>query len=218
MKLRAGAPRCLLVVAPHPDDETIGAHGLMARLGPRGTMLRVLVVTDGRASHPGSRAWPRARLVRERQRETRRAVRRLGVAAGGIRFLGLPDGSLAACADAARRLVAAAVRAAPKPLLVLSPSPTDDHPDHRAAAAAVAAARMAGVRRLAYPVWPAGRRLRSVRSLPLTAQERLAKRRAIRGYRTQTGRITDDPAGFAMTPAQIAAFSRPAETFVELPR
>lgn len=54
--------------------------------------------------------------------------------------------------------------------------------------------------------------------MPLTAQERLAKRFAIRGYRTQAGRITDDPAGFAMTRAQIAAFSGPVETFAEYRR
>ncbi len=68
---------------------------------------------------------------------------------------------------------------------------------------------------LAYPVWPAGLRPVGARALFLTAQERLAKRRAVRSYRTQVGCITDDPAGFAMTRAQIAAFTRPQEMFVE---
>ena len=89
------------------------------------------------------------------------------------------------------------------------------HPDHRSVARAVASARMAGVRRLTYPVWPAGTRPRGARAMPLTVQERLAKRRALRCYRTQAGMITDDPAGFAMTAAQINAFTRATEIFVE---
>ena len=215
MSVRIGTPRCLLVVAPHPDDETIGAHALIARLRRRGTQIRVVVVTDGAGSHRGSTAWPTARLVRERQRESRRAMRRIGVPAGKVCFLGLPDGALHTVALAARRRIVAAIRAAPKPLLVLAPAESDHHADHRVCAASVAAASRAGTRHLAYPVWPAGIPLRGQRALPLTAQERLAKRHAIRGYRTQAGRISDDPAGFAMTRHQIAAFSRPSETFVE---
>lgn len=215
MKLRIGAPRCLLVIAPHADDETIGAHALITRLRRRGVAVRVVVVTDGRASHPDSPRWPRARLVRERQRETRRAMRRIGVAAGNLTFLGLPDGGLLWVSDTVRRQLVRVFRQAPKPLLVVAPAASDDHPDHRVVAAGITAARIAGARRLAYPVWPAGRGLPGARLLSLSAQERLAKRQAIRGYRTQTGRITDDPAGFAMTRAEIAAFSRPVETFVE---
>lgn len=213
--LHLGRPRCVMVVAPHSDDETIGAHALMSRLVAGGVAVRVVVVSDGSASHPGSLRWPRARLVRERQRETRRAMRHLGVAAGSVAFLGLPDGRLDVAPAIAFGRIAAMLRRAPKPMLVVAPGPTDDHPDHRVVAAAVAAPRIAGVRRLTYPVWPAGNRLRGARLVRLTAQERLAKRRAIGGYRTQTGLITDDPRGFAMTRRQIALFGGPAETFVE---
>ena len=215
MRLRIGRPRSLLVVAPHADDETIGTYALMARLRRRGVTVRVLVVTDGHASHPNSRAWSRARLVRERQRETRRAVRRIGISAGHVAFLGLPDGQLAANPAAAHRGIAVAIRHIARPLLIVGPAPTDDHPDHRVVAAGVAGTRAAGIRRLAYPVWPAGAGLRGTRRLFLTTQERLAKRHAIRRYRTQTGWITDDPDGFAMTAGQIAAFSRPVEPFIE---
>lgn len=218
MRLRTGAPRALLVVAPHPDDETIGAFGLMTRLHRRGVQLRVLVVTDGGGSHPGSRLWPRARLVAERERETRRAMRRLGVPAGRVTFLRLPDGELPADPARVRRLVSRALRRAPRPLLVAAPAPSDDHADHRVVAGGVLARRSAGVRTLVYPVWPAGAGLRHARTLRLTAQERLAKRTAIRSYRTQAGRITDDPGGFAMSGAQIAAFSRPVEIFMEAHR
>ena len=208
---RARSPRSLLVVAPHADDETIAAYTLLSRLRRRGVLTRVIVVSDGGASHPSSPMWPRDRLVRERRRETRRAMGRIGVPAAAIRFLDLPDSRLFDHADAVRRHIARAACALPAPVLALTPSPSDAHPDHRVVAAA--ARRQAGIAWWTYPVWPAGQRLHGARSLPLSAQERLAKRQAIRSYRTQCGRITDDPSGFAMSPRQIAAFSRPQEVF-----
>lgn len=207
-------PRNLMVVAPHADDEAIGAYGWIARLRRRGIAVRILVVTDGAASHPSSRRWPPTRLIRERQRETRRELRRIGVTADRITFLGLPDGGLSAMAPLARKPIAGAVRRAPVPLTLLGPAAGDDHPDHRIVADALARCRKAGLHHLGYPVWPAGRRLPHGIAAPLGAQARLAKRLAILRYRTQAGRITDDPAGFSMTRAQVAAFSRPCETFV----
>lgn len=215
MTLRLGAPRCLLVIAPHPDDETIGAFGLMLRFIRRGVSVRVLIVSDGAGSHAASPTWQGCRLVRERRRETLRAVRRIGVPAHQVTFLNLPDGGLNREAEQTHRAISAALRRSPKPALVAAPIDSDDHPDHRMVADAVAAARMAGVRTLHYPVWPVSEQLPGARRLPLTAQQRLAKRSTLRGYRTQTGRITDDPNGFAMTRRQIAAFSGPVETFVE---
>nr|WP_277923967.1 PIG-L family deacetylase [Sphingomonas hankookensis] len=207
----------MLVIAPHPDDETIGAHTLMMRLRRRGVTVRVMIVSDGAGSHRGSARWPTRRLVRERQRESRRVLRRIGIGAGDVRFLGLSDGALYEHAGAVHRAVARAVRGLPRPAMVLTPSLLDDHPDHRVVAAA-AARRQAGVRWRTYPVWPAGQRLPGARPIQLSGQERLMKRHAIRSYRTQTGRITDDPAGFALTARQIAAFSRPQEVFAEARR
>ncbi|WP_235520066.1 PIG-L deacetylase family protein [Sphingomonas sp. Leaf22] len=209
-------PGGLLMVAPHPDDETIGGHAMIARMRRRGVPVRVLIVSDGAGSHRGSTAWPRQRLVRERRRETRMALHRIGVTARVITFLDLPDGDVAAHGGAISRGVARALATLPRPVLALAPSPRDHHPDHRAVAAAARPAH--GVRWLAYPVWPTGQRLPAARAMPLTAQERLAKRHAIRRYRTQTGRITDDPTGFALSAAQIAAFSRPGEVFAAIRR
>ena len=215
MNLRAGVPRCLLVIAPHSDDETIGAHTLMARFRTRAIAIRVLIVTDGHASHRKSRRWPRTRLVRERQRETRRVLRPIGVTARDIDFLGFPDGGLPMVERDVARAIRATLRRLPKPALVVAPTLRDDHPDHRIVAEATAFARMPGVRRLHYLVWPTGVRPARARTLPLTAQERLAKRRALRGYRTQTGLITDDPLGFTMTAGQMRAFTGPTEIFLE---
>ena len=43
-----------VVLAAHPDDETLGAGGLMATLHAAGAEVDVLLCTAGEGSHPGS--------------------------------------------------------------------------------------------------------------------------------------------------------------------
>lgn len=217
--LRLDRVRDALVIAPHPDDETIGAYGLIRSLIRRGARVRVIVAADGAASHPASKRWPRRRLIAERRRETRAAMRRIGVAAGRVRFLGLPDGRLS---DLTRRealpLARAVAHARTADLLVL-PARDDDHPDHRAVARIARSAGGGRARRLEYLVWPK----RNARPSPATAAIRLgeaaaAKRGAIRRYRTQTGAIDDDPGGFVISRAELARFSHPLEHYREIRR
>jgi LmbE family N-acetylglucosaminyl deacetylase len=211
-RLSLGTVRRALVVAPHPDDEAIGAWGAIRHLRRRGAAVRVVVVADGAASHPNSVRWPKRRLVAERRRETLRAMRGIGVAARDCRFLGLPDGGLPLHPPRAITRAVAAARAD----LILLPSAEDDHPDHRAVAGAAHRACTPGARRLTYLVWPVGRRTRGAVRLPL--DNPLAKRAAIARYRTQTGLIGDDPHGFAIAPHELRAFARPCEHFGALAR
>lgn len=207
--------RRVLIVAPHPDDEAIGAFALIRRALRGGARVDVVVVSDGGASHPGSHRWPRKRLMPERRRETRRAMRHLGLAPDRLQFLGLPDGKLSTAPMLQDRL-GRAVRRRRTPDLVVGPVPDDAHADHRAVADALCRMPRRGERRLGYGVWPAGasRRLRGLvipvgPALPI-------KRRVVRSYRTQAGLITDAEAGFAMTHRHINAFCRPFERFAVL--
>lgn len=207
-----------IVIAPHPDDEAIGAWALMRLLRRRGTAITVIVASDGGASHPGSRRWPRPRLVRERRRESRRAMRALGLAPSAIRFLGLPDGALSAHPARLARLLGAAVRRGRPPALIVGPTPGDAHDDHRAVARALATLPRAGALRLGYRVWPAEDAPGLAHgAVPLDGAAMAMKRRIVRSYRTQAGRITDAVAGFAMTHRHLRAFVRPREAFVRLP-
>ena len=212
-----GWPRRVLIVAPHPDDETIGAHGLIRALAGRRGRVRVLVVADGAASHPNSAAWPPMRLVAARRRETRRVLARAGLWAGDISFLSLPDGALTDLGGAQRRRIACAAAAA-RPTLIVGPDIGDAHPDHRAVAAVLAAAILPGARRLSYLVWPRpsvrGRGAPCV--LTLGCAGAAAKRAAVRGYATQMGAIRDDPGGFAIARHEFRAFTRPQEQYREL--
>lgn len=212
-RLAPGRPRLALIVAPHADDETIGAYGLIATLRARGTRVRVIVVTDGAGSHRASPTWPRPRLVAARRQETRRAMRPLGVTAGEIGFLDLPDGE--GDRGDRRGAIARTVRRARGCDLIVAPSTLDAHPDHRMVAAELARVAAPGARRLGYLVWAQrGHRARTsaLRTLPLGVRH-AAKRAAIRRYRTQMGAITDDPGGFAISRRQLAAFSRPSECY-----
>lgn len=206
----------MLVVAPHPDDEAIGAFGLVRRMRRRGGRVRVLVVSDGAASHQASRRWPRARLIAERRRETRRVMRRAGLAASAIRFLGLPDGGLGQLTACESGRIAGAVRRLRGVTLLVAPSAEDAHPDHRAVAAILARVALPGARRLAYLVWPHRRRARRGAAMRIVIDGgAAAKRSAIRGYATQTGAIRDDARGFAIAPHELAAFAHPIERYAE---
>lgn len=80
------------VVAPHPDDETLGCGGTIAEKSRRGARVCVVFVSDGSASHT---PWmDKAELARRRTSEGREACARLGVRPEDVHFLGLPDGDL----------------------------------------------------------------------------------------------------------------------------
>jgi N-acetylglucosamine malate deacetylase 1 len=131
----AGLPavRRVLVVAPHPDDETIGCGGTIARLADRGAAVTVVVVTDGTATV--GTPHPPDETARRRRAETATACAILG--APPPRFLGLPDGTVSQHTDDLRGGLVDVV-ADTRPEIVLAPWPLDRHPDHQACAAAVA--------------------------------------------------------------------------------
>jgi LmbE family N-acetylglucosaminyl deacetylase len=84
----------LLVIAAHPDDETLGCGGLIARTIREGGNANVLIITEG-----SSTQYPdRPDLIGKKQAEARKALHELGGA--HVEFAGLPDMALAAVAPA----------------------------------------------------------------------------------------------------------------------
>lgn len=79
-----------LVIAPHADDETLGAGALIAQAAAEGRLEGVAFLTDGAGSHPCPGSASRAGLKAARKAEANVALRRLG-ARGAGRFLGWPD-------------------------------------------------------------------------------------------------------------------------------
>jgi LmbE family N-acetylglucosaminyl deacetylase len=218
--------RPTLVLAPHPDDESLGCGGLMAEHHARGHDVHVMVLTDGTGSHPRSREYPPARLAALRMAEARAAIATLGLPEDRIAFLGLLDGHAPLRGNhlkqAATRVAAHAMSRGVR--TICTTSPYDPHPDHRAAyRLGQLVAREVGARLLSYPVWTwtlpptawlpvmamRGVRLDITRHLP-------AKQRAIACHRSQTSDlIHDDPTGFRMSPEFLAIFDWPFEVFVD---
>lgn len=204
--------KSVLVVSPHPDDEAIAAFGVIHRAAREAMRVGVVVVTDGAASHD-SRKWPPRRLARQRARETQAAMARAGLSRGQVSFLGLPDSGLERLSEEEFARLVRALRGQVAPDLVFRPSVKDYHGDHKVVARACGAAWPARVRQFSYVVWPEETsRFKPKYRLPLGAALSM-KHAAIRSYRSQTGLVDDDPAGFTMSRAMIAGFCPPAETF-----
>lgn len=194
----------LLVVAPHPDDESLATGGILQAALAGRAEARILFLTDGENNPWAQRATElRLRLTPDDQRrfgEIRRhevatALASLGLGPESARFAGLPDQGLTnLLLDAPRRLVDPIVDEVARfqPTVIAAPSATDLHPDHSAAAVAVdlALRRVAGdVRaRLAYVIHqPVAKGVTTppAVSITLNADQRRRKHEAILAHRTQ---------------------------------
>ncbi len=86
--------RPILVFAPHPDDETLGCGGLIARRRNEGYDVHIVFLTDGSASHPDHPQITPAALAKMRQAEALAAADALDVDPACVHFLDQPDGIL----------------------------------------------------------------------------------------------------------------------------
>jgi LmbE family N-acetylglucosaminyl deacetylase len=142
----APRPGPLLVVSPHPDDEVLGAGGLMRMWSAWHHPVALVSVTNGEAAYPD---WQD--LGAHRSAELDRA---LGVlrASGIYRVqLGLADGAGEANMPALRK--ALAILCEPRPTLI-APYEHDGHPDHQAAGeVCLQMARKFDLPIARYPIW-----------------------------------------------------------------
>jgi LmbE family N-acetylglucosaminyl deacetylase len=200
-----------VVVAAHPDDEVLGAGGLISLLAASRARLRLVAVTDGERSHRGH-ASPAA-LARRRTAETGAALRALGARAVEVIRLRFPDAGLAGQEGELAAALAPLVRGFD---LCLAPWNGDLNLDHEAAGRAAHKARPSAL--YYYPVWmwhwasPADPRVPWDRALriPLPPRTAARKRAAITCFASQT---TDRGHGLGpvLTPGMIAHFTRAIE-------
>jgi LmbE family N-acetylglucosaminyl deacetylase len=184
--------RPLVVVSPHPDDETLGAGGLIAEWKKRNIPVVVIAVTDGEAAYP---EWKELGTVRAREQEA--ALAELGVGTKDIVRLRLPDGQVASHEQELRTLIGTLVTS---DSLVIAPWHKDFHPDHEACGrVAEQAASEAGAMLASYLIWTWHRgEVPLVASLPLRrfllADELCGKRaKALSQHRSQLDRETGMP-------------------------
>ena len=119
----------VVVLAPHMDDEVIGCGGTLARHLACGADVTVVFLTSGAAAGE-------ALIAATRKREAVLALGELGIR--NIVYLDAEDGRLAATPALVAGLRAALLAATPD--IVYLPFFLEEHPDHRAASALLAAA------------------------------------------------------------------------------
>ncbi len=211
----------LLVLAAHPDDETLGAGGLIADAHRAGAQVTVVVATQGEASHPDSQTHSPELLAALRRGELTTAVERLAPGARLV-LLERPDGHLA---DDVAGLTAALECVARSVTTLAAPWRGDGHPDHAACGeAAASVAHALRLQLLEYPVWGWwwGRpghdgplRGDGWVARPMSGDARTAKTAAIAAHRSQhtplSPRPGDEP---VLAPAVLEHFAGDVEVFL----
>jgi len=97
-----GAHSRILIIAPHPDDETLAAGGVIAAALKIGSQIRVIVATNGDASYATALTWGSHLITKEnfkhianmRQHESLNALTILGLSPEHVHFWGFPDRGL----------------------------------------------------------------------------------------------------------------------------
>jgi LmbE family N-acetylglucosaminyl deacetylase len=198
----------VIVIAPHPDDEILGAGGTVARMVASGAEHVAVAVTDGEASHPEQSL----ELRRTRPLESVAAATKLGISPAMTYRLGQPDGHVEA-----RSLARALADLIGPGDLVLAPWEGDGHPDHAQVGLGARAACIAnGGALLSYLVWawhwaqPDQLPWEQARRVDLAPDLTQAKREAVGCFRTQLE--GEDP---ILAPGTLTRLTRCFEIFFE---
>ncbi len=218
-----------LIVAPHPDDESLGCGGAIKLLRNNNSEVYVLVLSDGTLSHPNSKKFPAVKLRDLREKEIIEALKVLNVEKEKIRFFRYKDRAvpnensenwneiIKKCREYFYEI---------KPQTVFVPWRRDPHPDHRAAYKIVSTIKktLANLRIIEYPIWlweiaqtedaPQIGEV-SAHRLDVSSVKNL-KRQAIYKHNSQiAGLIDDDPEGFQLSPEILENFLTDWEIYFE---
>ena len=200
----------VLVIAPHPDDETIGCGGTLCLHKQRGDRTAVVCLTSGEL---GLKHLPRRKAWSIREKEARAAAKILYVAK--VQFLRQPDWMLGDHIESTANALKPVLESE-KPHIIYLPHEADGHPDHRAAQPILRLA-MKGVQRTmpevrAYEIWT-----------PLPAHDHLEditrvmprKLRALRAHASQLGEFNYERAvrGLNAFRGELEAKCRYGEVF-----
>lgn len=210
MTLWRPAPGPLVVVAPHPDDETLGAGGLITTCAEQGADITVVLLTDGEAAR---RDQPDLGAIRVA--ELRAALSLLSPRGWHLHRMKLPDGEVGQHeAELERVLEQRLSRGA----TLVAPFEFDGHIDHDAAGrACLAVARKLGVPVVRYAIWAwhlLGERAFDTRPLGrfrLTGKAQATKVRALSCYASQTEVGLD---GSVLPPHVLTFFKRSYEVYL----
>lgn len=199
-----------LVLAPHPDDETLGAGGLIARLCGKGVPVIVVALTDGENAYADTQNMGDIRV-----HEQVEALYRLGVPESMVRRLRLPDRDVSAYED---RLVNSLLPMVEAGMHLVAPWERDFHPDHEVAGrVAVRVAQIKGAILTSYLFWTWHRGVPdmleglSVEKVSLTDAELQTKRYALEAHASQFEHADGQP---ILSPELLMPTRRQYEVFI----
>lgn len=213
-------PGGLLIVVPHPDDESFGCGQALAAAADAGRTIAIVLLTDGEGSHPHSKLYDQKSIAALRAMEMRAALHELSPDREiPVLRLALPDGrSDATLVSEATLEEMASLATAIDARAIWSCWAGDPHCDHvTAARIARALATRTGARLWSFAVWGRFGERAIPDAVVLFADDRYhaRKARAVAAHRSQvTMLIDDDPGGFVMPAAFVDHFVHHPEIFL----
>lgn len=229
-KIRVQDLGASLIIAPHPDDETLGCGGTVALLRKYDIPVHFIFVSDGTMSHPNSKKFPELKLRKLREKEAKEAVLALGGDKDCMEFLRIKDTRVPHRNDPDFMETVARIAKsilAIQPETVFIPWQKDPHRDHQATweiMSEVWSKLENKPRVLEYPIWlwelgnPEDVEvIDQMKKLAVNIEETLpVKNKALSAHVSQvTAMIDDDPEGFMLSEQVIAHFNIPTEVFFE---
>jgi LmbE family N-acetylglucosaminyl deacetylase len=199
----------VLVVSPHPDDESLGCGGTLRGHVVAGDIVRVLFLTSG---ENGGHGVPPELTADLREKEAAEAAAILGTAE--ITFCREKDGALATTPSVVEHVRRAIEDSTPD--VIYLPHDQEMHADHRAAVDVVRYVLERSARRpevWMFEVWTPTQRIDHV--IDITAFVDV-KRQAIRAYRSQCAVIDFEQAVMGLNRYRGEMHSWPEGEFAEV--
>lgn len=197
----------VLVIAPHPDDESIGCGGAICLHVKCGDRVTAVFLTSGEL---GLKQFPKEKAWAIRESEATKAAEVLGLA--DLTFLRKPDWYLGDRIKEAAAALKPLLQAA-APDLIYLPHEGEWHPDHKAAAPIVRAALgRTAVSLRGYEIWSPITQYDHYENISSVMTRKL---RAVRCHRSQMKEFPYDRAisGLNQYRGAIAAKAKFAEAF-----
>ncbi len=204
-----------LIIAPHPDDETIGCGGLITHLITSGNPPYVAILTGGGGSLHNHSDITEETVIEARRKLTLDSACELGLPAANIHFLDFKDGSISARPKTEMERLRSLI-AELKPANILVPHSGEGWPDHLAAREIGISLASANTNVWEYCVWMWYYNVwnldwHNARKLHLSPAEHKAKLRAVHAYVTPKA-----PCGAPWSGVLPAPFIRANTTRTEL--
>jgi LmbE family N-acetylglucosaminyl deacetylase len=202
-------PKRVLVISPHPDDESVGCGGAICEHVTHGASVRIVFLTSG---EQGGHGRSPEETVRVREAEARAAAKILGVEA--IEFWREPDGAFRATWAGVARLQETLRQW--RPQVVYVTHDREMHPDHRAACRLVRralAALPSAPTVLQFEVWTPLQRIDHIVDI---SRHIAAKTEAIRAHRSQCAVMNFDEALIALNRYRGEMHSWPGGDYAEV--